>query len=107
MLFNEAEDSFRVVDWKEQPIERLDEVISDRKEWSIKITYPLSKPFIWTPDTGSVLTLREFCDTLSNMYAHVYNFADVYGVWGHSIGELFLEGYEETSPGLFHPIVGS
>jgi hypothetical protein len=30
-----------------------------------------------------------------------------YGIWGHDMGDLFLEGIEETAPGKFQILVGS
>jgi hypothetical protein len=32
---------------------------------------------------------------------------DPYGIWGHDLGDLFFEGYEETEPGKFVLHIGS
>ena len=90
-----------------------DTVIDYRHEITVIIDYPLSKPCNLHISGGGPITAGRFCKAIADMYRMIYkeeartsslpernirgmlNRASTdgkYGVWGHSIGDLYLEG---------------
>jgi hypothetical protein len=70
-----------------------DFVLLPDQVYSVVIDYPLSTPYIRKFNTGKngagfLRVVRE----VSKAYQHAYKNDDKYGIWGHDIGDLVLEG---------------
>lgn len=105
--------------WKESfyistgnPVEVLNgsDLISKRKSIKIQFDYPLgSAPtFVLKRRAGAKgITRRVFAAFVQRTYRKIYANEERYGIWGHDIGDLVLEGAEERKPGKFKLHVGS
>ena len=84
-----------------------DEKVTDREEISIQFKYPLSDSvtFDFAHDGG--FSLRQFTEVVREGYQRIYADATKYGVWGHTIGDLYIEGISEDAPGVFTLSMGS
>jgi hypothetical protein len=67
---------------------------------------PVEFEFVSSSPDG--FTRRQFAAAVHEGYRRIYATAGepshsggMYGVWGHSIVELFLEGWEEDQPGRY------
>ena len=74
---------------------------------TIEFSYPIDKPTTFSFESQNGFTLREFAACVLGGYRTIYKKARSYGVWGHCLGDLFIEGIEERSPGVFHLVMGS
>lgn len=84
------------------------DLLTSLNEFEVTLTYPLEKPYhIFTTGGSGGYTVREFADLVRNGYREAYKQSDVFKPWGHSFGELWLEGVIETKPGVFELEVGS
>ena len=105
----------------------LDTVVTDLAEIYIEFDYPLNNPVIikFTNDGG--FTVRDFAKAVHKGYTKIYAEEEAavgdpghvpgllnrdrssgpYGIWGHDLRDLFLEGFTMKSPGLYELIVGS
>ena len=73
----------------------------------IEINYPCGKPLIHKARSKSGFTLSQFMGAVQAGYRKVYKNAKKYGVWGHSLSDLYLEGVTEVAPTVFELSVGS
>ena len=74
------------------------DLISTRKSIEVKFDYPLgSAPtFVLRRRAGAKgITRRVFAAFEQRTYRKIYANEDRYGIWGHNIGDLVLEGAEE------------
>ena len=116
--------NFSIVDSK-----GLSDVIEQTPVLRFTLTYPLTNPYVFHEihEDGRGWTKVEFIDAVRRAYetvyateaeasAHpgqvpnLYNRATSngpYGIWGHEIDELFLEGAERLPDGMWSIQVGS
>lgn len=89
------------------------------------IEYPLTNPFHFneTHDNGLGWTEVEFADAVRRAYTQVYESEPdpghipgmlnrgksegAYGIWGHDLGDLYLEGAVREDDGSWRLLVGS
>lgn len=103
------------------------EDITKKEAIEIVFDYPLSKPCTLTFSRPAGFTRRSFAQAVYDGYMKIYDEEESaagktdnipgmlnrsrsdgpHGIWGHVIGDLFLEGAEEVSPGKFELIMGS
>ncbi len=100
-----------------------DVVLDERGIIQVLITYPLSKPTTLTIHRDSAIDVKTFITAVASMYRAIYadearstrvmegtvpgmlnrNKTDgKYGIWGHGIDDLFLEGAERKADGVWH-----
>ena len=101
-----------------------DRQITPLEDIQIKFSYPLSNDAILSFHRAGGFTLSAFWGAVYEGYARIYQddgdpvaarSADhtrlptfgKYGIWGHSVEDLFLEGFEEVEPGIFNLSIGS
>lgn len=73
---------------------------------SCTINYPLSTPFEFK--ISSIMSVGELLWEVSNKYKEVYNEPNnKYGIWGHGIGDLFIEGVVIKDGGIIELQMGS
>jgi len=86
------------------------DLISQRKSIEVTFDYPLgSAPtFVLKRRAGAKgITRRVFAAFVQRIYRKIYANEERYGIWGHDIGDLALEGAQESKPGKFKLLVGS
>jgi len=86
------------------------DLISQRKSIEVTFDYPLgSAPtFVLKRRAGAKgITRRVFAAFVQRTYRKIYANEERYGIWGHDIGDLALEGAQESKPGQFKLLVGS
>jgi len=111
----------RVVDYKDVQI-RADliggnEIVAESPEIEIVFDYPLSHevtlPF---SNDGKPFTRRDFWRAVYEGYTQIYreedeaerqDFDGPYGIWGHDIGDLHIEGVTEVESNKFELHMGS
>ena len=84
--------------------------ISSNKTISILFNYPLSGDYIFklNKKNGSEhITKADFVNFVQAAYHEIYDDEETYGVWGHDLRDLFLEGAEQRKDGVFKLHVGS
>lgn len=73
------------------------------------IDYPLERPCLFTINVGEEpWSLWDICCAFADQYARIYEQPEKYGVWGHDLTDLWIEGllyYPEKN--LIYPHVGS
>lgn len=63
------------------------------KVYELEIDYPLDKRYIFEIKTGKEgVSLIDLLAKIGKTYEHIYDNEDKYGIWGHSIDDLCLEG---------------
>jgi len=103
-------------------------MITKETEIKIKFTYPLSHTVTLEFKNPNGFNQKDFFLAVQQGYRQIYKEEDdvvgdpgtitphmlnrarskgPHGIWGHYIGDLFLEGYEEESPGIFSLSMGS
>jgi hypothetical protein len=60
--------------------------------FTLTIDYPLTKPYVSTLNTEYGLTVQQVIDFIRDEYYNIYENPKKYGVWGHSLSDLYLEG---------------
>jgi hypothetical protein len=103
--------------------------LTEREEIEIIFSYPLKKPTSMKFSFKGGFTLEKFWECVYMGYLVIYNEEPEpehehgdgitvgllnrpetdgkYGIWGHDIDDLFLEGYAEVKPGVFELAMGS
>jgi hypothetical protein len=100
-----------------------DELVSDKEAIVINFNYPLTDAtkFTFTHEGG--FTLKDFVHSVHEGYQKIYDSekdpgcirmtynrsksTGPYGIWGHELGNLYLESYKEIEPGVFSLGMGS
>lgn len=76
---------------------------------SVRFGYPIASPII--VDFNGPLTVRDFISKIAETYKTMYQEEEAsngkYGVWGHRLSDLYLEGAELGSDGVWHLTIGS
>lgn len=114
--YGEDDDSsLRIVDCNKKSngiiIDGDEKVISDNKI-KIIIKYPLKQAFEFLFESNDGFTRMELLQLIGATYKHIYKAEQttkpIYGIFGHSIGELFLEQimYDKTHK-IVHLSIGS
>jgi hypothetical protein len=81
--------------------------ITVRKEIKIEFTYPMRKPETFSFKSKNGFTLREFVQAVRKGYKRIYKDPKKYGIWGHCMADLYLEGLSQKTPGTYALSVGS
>lgn len=82
----------RLLDLEEE-IDDGTNVLPPNQVFELTINYPIEKPVIFKVKTRTRgMNTNDLCSRIVECYIVIYNNCEKYGVWGHSIGELFLEG---------------
>jgi len=97
-----------------------DEKITDREELSITFDYPMSFPLTITFTNIGGFTRLDLFRVIYEGYKYIYNLeekevgeegmlnkAGIFGIWGHHIGGLFIEGVVIDDEGNVDLIMGS
>jgi hypothetical protein len=75
---------------------------------TIVFDYPLHGEWVMTFCRPTGFTRKDILACVYKGYCKVYKDVRVYGVWGHSISDLYLEGLIKTGkPGLYELSMGS
>ena len=77
---------------------------------SVLLTYPLGRPYIfqWEAGAPDMWNLWDLAMAICDHYAQIYTAAGRYGVWGHDLGDLAIEGMQfSPSLRLIEPEIGS
>jgi hypothetical protein len=62
--------------------------------YELKLTYPLSEPYVAEIEAPSGLTTVGVINQIVQAYHEIYRDPQRYGVWGHEIGDLVIEAIE-------------
>jgi hypothetical protein len=81
--------------------------VTDEEVIDIVINYPLQTELIHRAEKEGGFTVRDFAESLLDGYKLIYRDPKRFGVWGHGLGDLFLESIEEIEPGKFKAVMGS
>lgn len=103
-----------------------DEIITHAKETTVIFNYPLSGEFRFEfKNSQGVITRRDFALFIQSTYRRIYdeespgqveNIVGMlnrqktdgpYGIWGHHIGDLVIEGVRHTGNNIYTLIIGS
>lgn len=116
-IFPDATDGFcpRVVEAAEYGPEVIvggDQKVTDRNIIVIHFEYPLNRPtsFEFQSPEGEGFTYYDFWRHVYAGYKAIYaddKLMGSYGIWGHDIGDLFLEAFTEFRPGEYRLHMGS
>lgn len=103
-------------------------ILDERSIIHIVFDYPLTNPATLTMHVNGGITVKAFVRAVASMYRSVYadearstrvkegtvpgllnrNRTDgKYGIWGHGINDLYLEGAERKADGRWHLLMGS
>ena len=125
--------SVRVIGYNDPAVQSTlingDEIVADSPEITIVFRYPLSGEFElnFKALNDSFFTRKDFWRAVYEGYLKIYGEEDTavgttdnipgmcnravsegpYGIWGHHIGDLYLEGVREISPNKFELSMGS
>lgn len=67
--------------------------LKPNKVYELQIDYPLDKVYVFEIKTGKGgVALIELLAKIGEIYKHIYDNEEKYGIWGHSIDDLCLEG---------------
>lgn len=112
---------WRVNDYEDEEtlkyLVRPDDIISNHKSIKIRFAYPLSD-IVELEFTNDIdyFTRKDFVRVVYEGYKHIYDtekqarsssLNGPFGIWGHRMEDLFLEGAEEVEPGVFKLGMGS
>jgi len=122
----------RVVDYKNDKRSAAlidgDEIVADSPEIEIVFDYPLShRVTLFFSNDGKPFTRRNFWRAVHEGYTQIYREEDEavgktdnipgmlnrqesegpYGIWGHHIGDLYIEGVQEVKQNKFELLMGS
>lgn len=110
------------------PIVGPDRLITPLEDIQIEFTYPLSNDVTLSFHHSGGFTLSAFWGAVYEGYDRIYKEEGAtvattpsnqpihhrlppngtpHGIWGHSMEDLFLEGFEEVEPGKFNLSIGS
>ena len=101
-----------------------DQVITRRKTITIRFDYPLTNKTSLTFKRKDGFTVKDFFRCVYQGYKKIYKEEGEdpgmiqgmfnrqtshgkYGIWGHVMSDLYLEGAWETKPGVFKLSIGS
>lgn len=73
----------------------------------ITFNYPIAKEVVFAFEHKGGFTMKDFIASVRKGYRTIFKEAEKYGVWGHDIGDLYVEGIEEPTPGMFTLLMGS
>lgn len=113
--------------WRIASAIHTDELMQAEPTLQFTVTYPLRNPFHFseTHADGSGWTQRQFMDAVQRAYVAIYeaegpdpgqcsdvllNRAETsgpYGIWGHDLDDLYLEGAARNSDGSWTLYIGS
>jgi hypothetical protein len=70
----------------------LSALFTKKKRVTIRFDYPLSKAFDFTFENPNGFTVAAIVDHIKATYVKIYADPDKYGIWGHEIESLCIEG---------------
>jgi hypothetical protein len=75
----------------------LSALFTKKKRVTIRFEYPLSNAFDFTFENPNGFTVAALVDHVQSTYAEIYADPDPdkYGIWGHDIGDLVIEGFDD------------
>lgn len=89
-------------------------LVTSRKSAELTIHYPLRvyvKVKVVGQDNndgeGPQIRVEDVLNAIQAVYRKIYANQKKYGVWGHGLGDLYLEKIEETEPGKLAISIGS
>jgi hypothetical protein len=94
-----------------------DQVVDERAVITVSITYPLTRSTMMTV-TSKVghFTRQDLVNAFVKAYEDIYDAEAAvttdrddkpYGIWGHDLDDLILEGLHRDEQGIWHPEVAS
>ena len=75
-----------------------------KKEGFLYLRYPLS---VWAKVKIQYSSIYELIDTIKKGYKEIYSNPDKFGIWGHYISDLVIEGIEIFKDGDISLSIGS
>lgn len=102
-------------------------LVTERTTIQINFDYPLSRPVCLEFSNPHGFTCYDFFKAVYDGYSKIYREEDAqegdpgmvdgmfnrnssegaYGIWGHYMEDLFLEGFREVEPGVYNLGIGS
>jgi hypothetical protein len=75
----------------------------------VLLDYPFERPCLFTVEVGEEpWSVWDVCCAIADQYARIYEEPDRYGVEGHDLGDLWIEGlYYYPEKRLIYPHIGS
>jgi hypothetical protein len=98
-------------------IPHADQVVDERAVISVSITYPLTRSTVMTVASKvGRFTRQGLVNAFVKAYEDIYDAEAAvttdpddkpYGIWGHDLDDLILEGLHRDEQGIWHPEVAS
>ena len=73
-------------------ITNLNKQITNRQQINIHFDYPLDNKHIITYNRSTGFTLNDIIICIQDGYESIYKKPTKYGIWGHGLSDLYLEG---------------
>jgi len=77
------------------------EKIINTNKIAIVIDYPIRRPYIFVMENKDGFSRQELYDGIFDAYQEIYNGKDMYGIWGHDLGDLSFVDIEEIRKDAF------
>lgn len=100
-----------------------DKLITPSKDIKIRFDYPLSRPVVLSFSNPDGFTRKQLFEAIYAGYKHIYDLEDdpgyiegtfnrassegPYGIWGHYMDDLFIEGVLKKTDSYFALVMGS
>jgi hypothetical protein len=86
-------------------------LVTTAEKICFKLDYPVRTPLLVTATSKGGFTLKAFARVVLRGYKKIYKEPNKYGVWGHGLADLYLEGIKrikrQGSLSVFHVEIGS
>ncbi len=70
------------------------QILTKSKSITIRLDYPLDGDYDFVYSSKNGFTLSKVISLIRKSYKKIYDNPGKYGVWGHDIGDLIIEGVE-------------
>ena len=74
-----------------ETLSKKDLNLPPKQKFTLFITYPIASEAQFVFNTGTGMGTLGVIGEIGKAYEKIYADPDKYGVWGHSIGDLFIE----------------
>ena len=82
------------ITWPSSVIKRPNDLVIKDTEITIEFDYPLGAPVFKTYKSKTGFTRQLLFEKIQSGYLKIYYKPDKYGIWGHGIDDLALEGVQ-------------
>lgn len=85
--------SIHIASWREDNGIMIFSKELENKEVEVTISYPLKTKYVFTyKDKDGIGCVTDLISNIVSKYRFVYSKSEEFGIWGHCIGDLVIEG---------------